>query len=375
MCLLQVEPDLTSTLKLTVAFKCTNAFSAWQRLNLAESNMGHSTPELWLQLAEVLATECGWSLLEMDDQLDAFVSVTPLAALPDAMMNDSTRQIYWWESVSKPSRPLMLLLDTYMHALGMLHLDDVPKTVHYAAMQSVISCTNYIRSRQPGGKPSELDLLVSLAPTGYITYLRSALLLIKLISLLSSLPSEDNEVVFQSTQILCEALTTLCSKMQSMDTASSGKLELAGFSLEDGHSYVQKISLLIVQLALLVFKQLIKTSKDTASAGAICCCSLFHTLLPINRLNRHKTIAVKLAGSGARLLLCLCALLTTLSNATCDSCLCQTWVLHLRACLARLTSHRSGTCLGLSWVMCLGALLASLEKITCCTCLCHCNVH
>ncbi|KAL0021774.1 hypothetical protein WJX79_008213 [Trebouxia sp. C0005] len=247
----QVEPDLTSTLKLTVAFKCTNAFSAWQRLNLAESNMGHSTPELWLQLAEVLATECGWSLLEMDDQLDAFVSVTPLAALPDAMMNDSTRQIYWWESVSKPSRPLMLLLDTYMHALGMLHLDDVPKTVHYAAMQSVISCTNYIRSRQPGGKPSELDLLVSLAPTGYITYLRSALLLIKLISLLSSLPSEDNEVVFQSTQILCEALTTLCSKMQSMDTASSGKLELAGFSLEDGHS-----------------------------------------------LNRHKTIAVKLAGSG-----------------------------------------------------------------------------
>ena len=318
VCLLQVEPDLTSTLKLTVTFKCTNAFSAWQRLNLAESNMGHGTPELWLQLAEVLATECGWSLLEMDDQLDAFVSVAPLAALPGAMMNDSTRQIYWWESVSKPSRPLMLLLDTYMHALGMLHLDDVPKTVHYAAMQSVISCTNYIRSRQPSGKPSEFDLLVSLAPAGYFTYLRAALLLIKLISLLSSLPSEDNEVVFQSTEILCEALTEICSKLQSMDNASSGMLELVGFSPEEGHSYVQRLSLLVLQLALPVFKQLIKTNKGTASAGAVCCCSVFQALLPVNRLNRHKSVAVKLAGSGALCSLSFRALVATLSNSNTD---------------------------------------------------------
>ncbi len=318
LCLLQVEPDLTSTLKLTVAFKCTNAFSAWQRINLAESNMGHGTTELWLQLAEILATDCGWSLLEMDDQLDAFVSVAPLAALPDAMMKDSVRQIYWWESVSKPSRPLMLLLDTYMHALGMLRLDDVPKTVHYAAMQSVISCTNYIRSRQPGGKPSEFDLLVLLAPAGYFTYLRAALLLIKLISLLSTLPSEDNEVVFQNTELLCEALTEVCSKLQSMDNASSGMLELVGLSAEEGHSYVQRLSLLVLQLALPVFKQLIKTNKAIASAGAVCCCSVFQALLPINRLNRHKTIAVKLAGSGALWSLSLCALAATLSNPDSD---------------------------------------------------------
>lgn len=335
MCLPQVEPDLTSTLKLTVAFKCTNAFSAWQRLNLAESNMGHGTSELWLHLAEILATECGWSLLEMDNQLDAFVSVAPLDALPDAMMNDSTRRIYWWESVSKPSRPLMLLLDTYMHALGMHHLDDDPKT---AAMQSVTSCTNYIRSRQPSGKPSDRDLLMSLVPAGYITYLRSALLLIKLISILSSLPSEDNEVVFQSTELLCSALTTLCSKMQGMDNASSGTLEFVGFSLEDSHLYVQKLSVLVLQLALPVFKQLIKTSKETASVGAICCCSVFHALHPINRLNRHKTIAVKLAGSGALGLLSLCALLATLSNPRSDTCLCQIWVLLRCALLANLIS-------------------------------------
>jgi hypothetical protein len=184
-------------------------------------------------------------------------------------------------------------------AIGMLRLDDVPKTVHYAAMQSVISCTNYIKSCQPSGKPSEFDLLVSLAPAGYFTYLRAALLLIKLISLLSTLPSEENEVVFQSTELLCEALTELCSKLQSMDNASSGMLNLVAFSPEEGHSYVQRLSLLVLQLALPVFKQMLKTNKATASVGAVCCCSVFQALLPINRLNRHKSIAVKLAGSGA----------------------------------------------------------------------------
>lgn len=126
-------------------------------------------------------------------------------------------------------------------AIGMLRLDDVPKTVHYAAMQSVISCTNYIKSCQPSGKPSEFDLLVSLAPAGYFTYLRAALLLIKLISLLSTLPSEENEVVFQSTELLCEALTELCSKLQSMDNASSGMLNLVAFSPEEGHSCAETV--------------------------------------------------------------------------------------------------------------------------------------
>ncbi|KAL0045586.1 hypothetical protein WJX82_010696 [Trebouxia sp. C0006] len=43
---------------------------------------------------------------------------------------------------------------------------------------------------------------------------------------------------------------------------------------------------------------MLKTNKATASVGAVCCCSVFQALLPINRLNCHKSIAVKLAGSG-----------------------------------------------------------------------------
>ena len=265
---------------------------------LADDCIGQGSSEMWLKLAQSLATNCGWSLLEMDQHLSMFVASAPLDELPDSMLSESTRKIWWWESVKKPARPVLLLLDTYQHALGMHLLDDVPKPNEQAAVQSVIACTNYIRSRQPCGELSVFELLDFTQQAGYITNLRAALLLIKLLSFVSYLPPLDNADTHKVGVLICSALTTICSKMRDVDITTSGTLGIDGTNADERHAYVRKLSLVLLQMAVPTAQMLIRSGGALSPAGAICGCSVFDALMPVNRLTLYAVVAPKIVASG-----------------------------------------------------------------------------
>ena len=251
-------------------------------------------PAFWETAARILATPSNWSVLDLTSpsRLGCFVGLASTQAIPESIaLTDFDPTSPAWPGVTRSARPVLLLVQNYLQAAKSI-LNGKDAAYKKAAVR--VMSANMLRIKQATADPDR-----EMGECGALVQaLRSALLLLKLVSLLSSLKVEDDQV-HAAVHAMWAAIACVASDIISVQADLHPELSQSKAEAEAGPEGM--LSVLLVQLLLPVMRPLLKT--DTKAAYECICCAnrLLRKLMPSSRPALAKVVASELVSKGTDL--------------------------------------------------------------------------
>ena len=196
----QLQPDTIKTLTLFVSFDHTFLTCIRQGL---PPELEHGPFEFWREAAVYLAEQVNWAALQLasEEGLSNFTALAPGDPAPEelalAALDISSSG---WAAVSTPTKPALLLVQSLRHMVTLMHHGHQSDLCIKKAAQQMHVNINQIRLQQ-----DDVTTAASKA-NPHIKCLRAALLMMKLLQLLTTLEVEEKRVQ-DAVGSVCPAVT------------------------------------------------------------------------------------------------------------------------------------------------------------------------
>ena len=271
-----------ATLKIMASFELTLGLCIWECLKICNSVTNTDAEPFWPTGADMLSAEPIWDLLH----LTAPQEVSNLLALPadtivpgDFAAKASDTHSPDWSTVDSSVHPLLLLLHAYMETAHVVHLVHSDTSMASAMATNIGKVTANVIKSQP---TYASRLLSSATPSLHIQKLRAALLLLKLVALLSTIKVPDTQ--------LHNAKTSIFTAFGAMARSIQQQLEQEGMR-ESEMEEARRLSRHIAKMAIPAMKRL-STANPT---GSFCCSLMLQRLMISSTAAAYRTVASHVA--------------------------------------------------------------------------------
>ena len=272
-----------ATLKIMASFQSTLGLCFWECLRVCNSVTDTNAGQFWRTGADVLSAEPVWDLLHLTTPQE----VSNLLALPadtivpgDFAAKASDTHLPDWSTVDSSVHPLLLLMHAYMETAHMVHLVHHSDTSTASAMNTNIGklTTSLVKS-QPTYASRRLS---SATPSLHVQKLRAALLLLKLVAILSTIKVPDTG--------LHNAKTSIFTAFGAMAHLIQQQLEQEGVR----ESEVVEARLLSSHIAKMAIPAMKRMSMANPT-GSFCCCLMLQRLMLSSNAAVYTTVASHVA--------------------------------------------------------------------------------
>ena len=276
-------------MRLSASFDLAVSTCIWLSL-LAPLDV--STAKLWAASAFFLAGQANWSILRLADEqaLSNFVGSGSSDTVPPELdLTNMDVKTLPWSGVSAPTMPVLLLVQNVLHMALFHQAGESPDDSINKAIPQMNGNMIYIRSHQRSAKAASSPDKV------HINSLRAALLMLKTIQLLLLVKIQLNK---QSQTRL--AVVALCQGILMQSSEASDRLnDASSMQLTAAeHKEAERLSVLLVKMALPVMKQLLKEKWLSATCLHEWNCQLLTSLLPRNRPSTLQAVVAEITSSG-----------------------------------------------------------------------------
>ncbi len=291
-----MQQDTKGTLKLTESSDLTVAHCIWPGLPAATYA---DAPAFWQASSVFLANQANWATLRLANQktLSNFVALRPSDTVPEYLaLTDGDITSPGWAGVTTPARPVLLLVH---HVFKMCELQcdgHKPDVCIKKAAPQMNSNMNHINLRQDSTMPAASNT------NAHLKCLRAALLMLKVLQLLGSIKIKEMRL-HHATASLCRATLSACGEALERLNGTSGYSMQSTQLTAAEHRESQTMSVLLVQMALPIMKQLLKRKILGPRYLHGWNCQLLKSLLPRDSLSTVKAVTSEIMSSGASPLL------------------------------------------------------------------------
>ncbi len=248
----------------------------WQTFAVGHGDINAAVPELWQAAADAFVAEKNWDMLDLSSPagLACFIRVAPGKVVPEDMaltyFNTGTPV---WSKVPVAALPALLFLQTYLQLAYALKANSM-KTCERGAAEVI--ALNMAKFKQPS-PPASASNASAATCSGHTQALRSALLLLKLLSVVASIKVE-NDKVDAALSAIWTAIGFVADHKVSKQAA---KLSWQPQTRAEAEARPEgTLSKMLIQLVLPVIKPLLKTDTEAAYQCIRCACKLIMGLLP-----------------------------------------------------------------------------------------------
>ncbi len=263
----------------------------WQTFAVGHGEVDATVPELWQAAAEALAANRNWDMLDLSSPagLACFARVAPNEIVPEDMaLKAFNLGSPVWSEVPVAALPPLLLLQNYLQ-LAYAHKTHSVVICERGAAEVIAE--NMAKFKQHSHPVSEPAATCS----GHTRALRSALLLLKLVSALASFKVE-NDRVYAAIKAIWTAIGFIADHKISQQAAKLISQPQTRAEAEARPEGV--LSRMLIQLVLPVIKLLLKTDTEAAYQCICCACKLIMGLMPKTKPALCHLVASEIVSKG-----------------------------------------------------------------------------
>ena len=270
---------MPATLKITASFDLTLGLCLWECLKVCNRVAETDAEPFWPTGADMLSAEPMWDLLHLNNSQE----LSKLLALPadtivpeDFAAKASDTAPPGWSAVDSSVHPLLLLMHAYIETASLVHL------VHSDSSMAEAMATNFGKVTASLMRSQPTHALSAATPSRHIQKLRAALLLLKLVSILSDIKVPDIQLQKAKTSIYTAFGAMACSIQQQLEQEGMRESEVP----EAG-----RLSRHIVKMAIPAMKHLFMANPT----GSFCCCLMLQRLMLSSTAANYRTVASQVA--------------------------------------------------------------------------------
>ncbi len=275
-------------------FPYTLALCIRQTFAVGHGDVNAAVPELWQAAAEALAANRNWDMMDLSSPagLACFARVAPNEVVPEDMaLKAFNLGSPVWSEVPVAALPPLLLLQNYLQIAYAHKTNSVEICEHGAAE---VIAENMAKFRQHS-HPASASNASAATCSGHARALRSALLLLKLVSAVASIKVE-NDRVYAAIKAIWTAIGFIADHQVPKQAA---KLACRSQTKAEAETRPEGIlSRMLIQLVLPAIKPLLKTDTGAAYQCLCCACKLIIGLLPTSNPALCHLVASEIVSEG-----------------------------------------------------------------------------
>ena len=270
-----MQPN-TLFLELTAVFPHTLALSMWQTFAVGHGDINAAVPELWQAAADAFAAEKNWDMLDLSSP--AGLACFTRVALDEVVPEDMALTYFnagspAWSEVPVAALPSLLFLQNYLQLAYALKTNSMATCKRGAAEVIALNMAKFKQHSPPASASNASAATCS----GHTQALRSALLLLKLLSAVASIKVE-NDSVDGAIKAIWTAIGYIADHNISKQAA---KFSWQPQTRAEAEARPEgTLSRMLIQLVLPVIKPLLKTDTEAAYQCICCACKLIMGLMP-----------------------------------------------------------------------------------------------
>ena len=245
----------------------------WGCLTVCNSAIDTPAELLWSTGAHILSAPPFWDVLQLNTphELSKLVALPADTIVPEsfaAKASDTSPPD--WSAVNSSVHPLLLLMHAYMETAPTFH----PKrSVRSTGKTMTVSTSKVVKSLITS-HPSYASRVHAFAtPSDHIQKLRAALLLLKVVSLLSTIQAPDTSLHDAETSIFTALAHSIQADQKEMRVSEMSEAKLLS-------SHIMKMAI-----------PAIKPSSSTNPTGSFCCCLTLQRLIFCGTAAVFRTLA------------------------------------------------------------------------------------